>query len=150
MGFPGSSDGKEYTCNEGDLGLIPGLGRSPGGGHGNPTPVFLPRESPWTRSLVGYSPRGCKESDTTERLTHSTCDETSTKVWKITVSKRFWVGEHTHVLGCAPPAPWGQTLLHSGPFLTWPRASVHLWPLSYPLIYNKLMNKCLPEFCELF
>ena len=28
--------GKESTCNAGDLGLIPGLGRSPGGGHGNP------------------------------------------------------------------------------------------------------------------
>ena len=30
--FPGSSDGKESTCNGGDLGSIPGLGRSPGGG----------------------------------------------------------------------------------------------------------------------
>ena len=30
MGFPGGSDGKESTCNVGDLGLIPGLGRSPG------------------------------------------------------------------------------------------------------------------------
>ena len=36
MGFPGGSDGKESACNEGDLGLIPGLGRSPGGEHGNP------------------------------------------------------------------------------------------------------------------
>ena len=35
-GFPASSDGKDSTYNEGDLGLIPGLGRSPGGGHGNP------------------------------------------------------------------------------------------------------------------
>ena len=35
-GFPGGSDGKESTCNEGNLGSIPGLGRSPGGGHGNP------------------------------------------------------------------------------------------------------------------
>ena len=33
--IPGGSDGKESTCNAGDLGLIPGLGRSPGGGHGN-------------------------------------------------------------------------------------------------------------------
>ena len=32
----GDSDGGESTCNAGDLGLIPGLGRSPGGGHGNP------------------------------------------------------------------------------------------------------------------
>ena len=35
-GFPGGSVGKESTCNAGDLGTIPGLGRSPGGGHGNP------------------------------------------------------------------------------------------------------------------
>ena len=36
LGFSGGSDGKESACNVGDLGLIPGLGRSPGGGHGNP------------------------------------------------------------------------------------------------------------------
>ena len=35
-GFPGGSDGKESAFNAGDLGLIPGLGRSPGGGCGNP------------------------------------------------------------------------------------------------------------------
>ena len=42
LDFPGSSDGKESTWDMGDLGSIPGLGRSPGGGHSNP--VFLPRE----------------------------------------------------------------------------------------------------------
>ena len=36
MGFPHGSDGKESACNAGDLGTIPGSGRSPGGGHGNP------------------------------------------------------------------------------------------------------------------
>ena len=36
MGFPGGSDGKESACNAGNLGLIPGLGRSPRGGHGRP------------------------------------------------------------------------------------------------------------------
>ena len=35
-GSPGGSDGKESACNAGDLGSIPGLERSPGGGHGNP------------------------------------------------------------------------------------------------------------------
>ena len=35
-GFPGGSDRKESACNVGDLGSIPGLGRFPGGGHGNP------------------------------------------------------------------------------------------------------------------
>ena len=43
-----------------------GQGRSPGGGHGNPLPVFLPGESHGQRSLVGYSPQGCKESDMTK------------------------------------------------------------------------------------
>ena len=36
MGFPGGSDGEESMCSVGDWGSIPGLGRSPGGGHGNP------------------------------------------------------------------------------------------------------------------
>ena len=35
-GFPGGSDGVESICSVGDLGSIPGLGRSPGEGHGNP------------------------------------------------------------------------------------------------------------------
>jgi len=36
VGFPGGSVGKESTCNSRDMGLIPGLGRSPGGGHSKP------------------------------------------------------------------------------------------------------------------
>ena len=36
LGFPGGSAGKESACNVGDLGSVLGLGRSPGGGHGNP------------------------------------------------------------------------------------------------------------------
>ena len=36
IGFPSGSDGKESACNVGDLGLIPGSGRSAGGGNGNP------------------------------------------------------------------------------------------------------------------
>ena len=50
-GFPGDSEVKESACNAGDVidtGSIPGLGRSPGGGHGKPTLVSLPGESPWT------------------------------------------------------------------------------------------------------
>ena len=47
MGFPGGSAGKESACNVGDLGLIPGLGRSPGGGHGNHS-YFLAWRIPWT------------------------------------------------------------------------------------------------------
>ena len=48
LGFLGGSDGKKSTCNAGDLGLNPELGRSPGGGHDNFTVVLLPGEFPWT------------------------------------------------------------------------------------------------------
>ena len=47
MGFPGGSDGKESTCNAGDLGLIPGLGRSPGGGQATHSSILAWR-IPWT------------------------------------------------------------------------------------------------------
>ena len=59
--FPGGSASKEYTCNVGDLGSIPGLGRSPWRRERLPTPVFWPGEF---HGL--YSPRGRKESDTNE------------------------------------------------------------------------------------
>ena len=55
-----------------DMGLIPGLGRSPGGGHGNPFQYSWPGEAHGQRSLVGYSLWGHKELDTTEQLTHIT------------------------------------------------------------------------------
>ena len=48
MGFPHSSVGKESACNEGDLGSIPGLGRSPGEGSGNPLQYSCP-ENPMDR-----------------------------------------------------------------------------------------------------
>ena len=52
----------ESTCQAGDIGLIPGLGRFLGGGNGN-TPIFLPGKSHGQRSLVGYGPWGHKESE---------------------------------------------------------------------------------------
>ena len=68
MGFPGGSDGKESTCNAGELGLVPGLVKIPWRRTWQPTPVFLPGEAHGQRSLAGCSPWGRKESDTTERL----------------------------------------------------------------------------------
>ena len=59
---------KESTCNARDAGLIPGLGRSPGGGHGNPLQCFYPEIPHGQRSLVGYNPWCHKESDVTEGL----------------------------------------------------------------------------------
>ena len=68
LGFFGGSDGKESACNVGDMGSIPGLGRSPGGGNGNRLQYSCLENPHGQRGLVGYSPWGCKELDTTERL----------------------------------------------------------------------------------
>ena len=72
MGFPSGVVVKNPSANAGDVrdaDSIPGLGRSSGGGEWQPTPVFLPGEYQGQRSLAGYSPWGCKESDMTEKLT---------------------------------------------------------------------------------
>ena len=66
MGFPGGSDGKESTFYAEDLSLLPGLGRSPGGRHGNPLQYSYLENPHGQRSLAGDSSRGCKESDTTD------------------------------------------------------------------------------------
>ena len=68
LGFPGESDSKESACNVGDLGLIPGLGRSPVGGHGNHSSIGDGRMSCLVnrhvqRSLEVYRPGSRKESD---------------------------------------------------------------------------------------
>ena len=56
---------KNSPANAGDMSLIPGLGRSPGGGNGNPSSIHA-WKIPWTEEPGGYSPWGLKESDTTE------------------------------------------------------------------------------------
>ena len=66
VGFPGGSDSKESTCNVENLGLIPGLGRSPGGGYGNPLEYSCLENPHGQRSLAGYSPWGQNETDTVE------------------------------------------------------------------------------------
>ena len=82
MGFPGGSSSKESACSAGDAGdmdSIPGLGRSPGGGHGNPLQYSCLENPHGQRSLVGYSPWIHKELRMIERL--STAQHLSVK-WK--------------------------------------------------------------------
>ena len=67
-GFAGGSDHEESTCNAGDLDSIPGSGGSLGGGHGSPLQYSCLENPHGQRSLVGYSPWCCKESDTAEPL----------------------------------------------------------------------------------
>ena len=71
LGFPGGSDSKESSCNVGDLGSIPGLGRSPGEGTGNPLQYSCLENPHGQRNLAVYSPWGHKESDVTEWLSTS-------------------------------------------------------------------------------
>ena len=66
--FPGGSDDKASAYNAGDLVRIPGSGRSPREGNGNPLQYSCLEKSHGRRSLVGYSPWGRKVSDTTEWL----------------------------------------------------------------------------------
>ena len=78
------------TGDEGDTGSIPGSGRSPGVGNGNPTLAILPGESHGQRSLVDCSPWGCKVSGMTEHTI------------MITIM--------THIL--KDPSPWEVSSIH--------------------------------------
>ena len=69
VGFPGGSAVKSLPTSAGDtgdVGSIPGLGRSPGGGHGHPIQYSCLENSPGQRSLEGHSLWGCKDLDMTE------------------------------------------------------------------------------------
>ena len=81
MGLPDDSDGKEFAYSAGDLGLIPGLGRSPGGGHGNPVQCSCLENPHGQRSLTGYRPGGHKKLDTTDQL--------STQHWEIGIISTY-------------------------------------------------------------
>ena len=66
-GFPGGSDSKESACSVGNLGLIPGLGRFPGGGNGYPL-KYSCLENPMDRGARWAIVHGVAESDATEQL----------------------------------------------------------------------------------
>ena len=64
--FPGGSDSKESACSAGDLALIPGSERAPGEWNGNPLQYSCWDNPHEQRSLAGFNPWSCKESDMTE------------------------------------------------------------------------------------
>ena len=74
-GLPRWFSSKESACNAGfnagDTGLIPGSGRSPGGGHGNPLQYSCLENPHGQRRLSYYIPYNCKESDMTEVTWHA-------------------------------------------------------------------------------
>ena len=73
--FPGSSGGKEFTCNAGDLSPVPGSERSPEEGNGYPYQNSclgnILASSSWSEEPGGLQPMGSQRVDTTERLTHT-------------------------------------------------------------------------------
>ena len=112
------SDGKESAYNAGNLDSIPGLGRSPGRGHGNPLQCSCLDSPHGQRSLEGCSPWGCKELDVTESLRPAqTCLQQNSAhyLWYISqyafsswnilshshfLEKRLQSFEHTHTASC--------------------------------------------------
>ena len=71
MGFPGSSDSKESACNAGDPGSVPGSGRSPGEGNGNPL-QYASLGNPMDRGARWATVLGLQESGVNEQLNHQT------------------------------------------------------------------------------
>ena len=69
--LPRSSNSKESACDEGDQGLIPGMGSSFGEGNGYPLQYSCLENSTDREAWLGYNLWCCKESDTTEQLTHT-------------------------------------------------------------------------------
>ena len=90
--FPGSSAGKEPACNAGDPSSIPGLGKFPGEGIGYQLQYSCLENPHGQRSLVGSSPRGHKESDTTEQLSTTHRKGTALEVGKIKGSILSYTG----------------------------------------------------------
>ena len=94
------SDGKESTCNAGDLESIPGLGRSPGGGHGNPFQRSCLEHPHGQRSLVDYMQSMGSQRDrhvwvTKHSTAHSTMAHQPRYYWKTRLkhflSRKYWI-----------------------------------------------------------
>ena len=114
-GFPGGSDGKESACNAGELGSIPGSGRSPGRGHATHSSILAWR-IPWTEEPGGLQSLG-SESDTTEQLlvTHSRSGRSQEPRFLVCRLKPRLRGVGSVNVICERKAfdPWGSTLARS-------------------------------------
>ena len=118
-GFSGGSVIKNPPANSRDPSLIPGSGKFPGGGHGNPL-QFLPGKSHGQRSLAGYGPWGGKEWDTTEQLNN-------TRLYSASLHCLFL--NLVRLASCLPSSIY--SLLYFTNILSFQILVIHLSPLSF-------------------
>ena len=109
--FPGGSDGKRIRLQCGRPGFDPWVGKIPWWRQPLPTPLLLPREFQGQRTLVGYSPRGHKESDTTEWLSlfmykinnkNILCSTENCSHYLVITCKCSIICKNTELLLCTP------------------------------------------------
>ena len=137
--FPGGSDGKEFPCNAGEPGSIPGggLGKMLWRRECQPAPVFLPGDFHGKRSLAGYSLWDHKELDTTERLMH-TCYLSWTVAWTREVGQDWqhlwWDGCRNLILKKWDSSSSRMKSGNCGLVEPW------LWPHSVPSGNSQLIN----------
>ena len=113
---------EESACNA-DVDSILGLGRSPGGGCGNPFQYSCLENPHGQRSLVGYSSWGHKESDTTEQLsTHIHTHRYIHKKMCTQIHTQAYTQIHTHKHACTDTHTYKHTYIHT---------YIHVWVLSH-------------------
>ena len=138
LSFPGSSDGKKSACNSGDLGWIPGSGRAPGEGNGNPLQyscleISMDRRA-WWPTVHG----GCKEADTTERLSLFT--HILTKAGFLITLRKILLGLN---MTCNRNILSGASHLPASP--TWSLKSLS----NNPIAQEPFVSELTPSMCEL-
>ena len=96
MGFSGGSDRKESTCNAGDLGSIPGLGKSPGGGPNNPLRYSCLENRHGQRGLGSYSAQDGREWATADWPSNSCYKQLLNSKTVVINQKCSWTPYNTH------------------------------------------------------
>ena len=103
MGLPWRLSGKEPACQSRRLRFDPWVGKIPWRRKWQPTPVHLPGKSHGQRSLVGYSPQGHKESDTTEQLTSNKARKDTRTGWSCISLSQGTPGPQSSITGLQAP-----------------------------------------------